>query len=104
VFGDASTQDVDEITEQWERIKSAEKARDSVLDGIARSQPALALAAKILSRAARAGLPVVLPEGDDLGGRLLRLSWDAVERGEDAEAALRRAALALADQVRAAER
>ncbi|MEN3306617.1 MAG: hypothetical protein V7603_2819 [Micromonosporaceae bacterium] len=104
VFGDASTQDVDEITEQWERIKSAEKERDSVLDGIARSQPALALAAKILSRAARAGLPVVLPDGNDLGGRLLRLSWDAVEHGEDAEAALRRAALALADQVRAAER
>ena len=36
----------------WERIKRAEKARDSVLDGIALSQPALALAAKILDRAA----------------------------------------------------
>jgi XTP/dITP diphosphohydrolase len=104
VFGDAPAQSVDEITEQWEQIKSAEKARDSVLDGIARSQPSLALATKILSQAARAGLPVVLPEEDDLGGRLLRLTRDAVQRGEDAEAALRRAALALADQVRAAER
>jgi XTP/dITP diphosphohydrolase len=104
VFGDAPTQDVDEIVEQWERIKKAEKARESVLDGIARSQPALALAGKLLSRATRAGIPAAPPAGDGLGERLLRLAWEALERGEDAEAALRRAVLALADQIRAAER
>jgi XTP/dITP diphosphohydrolase len=103
VFGDATTQDVDEITEQWERIKKAEKVRDSVLDGIAQSQPALSLIAKVLSRAARAGLAVIPPEGEDLGARLLRLAWPALERGEDVEAALRRAALALAAQVRSLE-
>jgi XTP/dITP diphosphohydrolase len=103
VFGDAPTQDVDEITEQWERIKRSEKARASILDGVALSQPALSLAAKVLSRAARAGVPVTPPEGDDVGARLLRLAWDALERGEDVEAALRRAALELAAQVRSLE-
>ncbi len=101
VFGDAPTQDVDEIIEQWERIKKAEKARESVLDGIAWSQPALALTAKILSRAGRAGVPVPLPTGDDLGERLVRLVADG---GADAEGALRRAVLALAAEIRAAER
>jgi XTP/dITP diphosphohydrolase len=101
VFGDADVQDVDAIVEQWEEIKKAEKARDSVLDGIALSQPALALAAKILERAARAGISVPLPAGDGLGERLLRA---VAEGGDDPEGALRRAALAYAEAVRAAER
>jgi XTP/dITP diphosphohydrolase len=101
VFGGAALTDLAEIEAQWERIKKAEKARDSVLDGIAWSQPALALVAKILSRARRAGLEVALPAGDELGERLLRL---VAETGEaDAEAALRRAALAYRDAVREAE-
>src|SRR3989440_7964057 len=101
VFADAAVHDVDEIVEQWEEIKKAEKARDSVLDGIAQSQPALALAAKILARARRAGLSVPLPAGAGLGERLLRA---VAEGGDDAEGALRRAALAYAEEVRAAER
>jgi XTP/dITP diphosphohydrolase len=101
VFGDASVQDVDEILEQWERIKKAEKARDSALDGIAWSQPALALAEKVLSRARRAGLSVPLPAGDEPGAALLRA---VAEGGDDAEGALRRAVLAYAEGVRAAER
>jgi NTP pyrophosphatase (non-canonical NTP hydrolase) len=101
VFADADVHDVDEITEQWERIKAAEKSRDSVLDGIAWAQPALALAAKVLSRARRAGLDVPLPDGDGLGETLLRA---AAAGGEEAEGALRRAVLAYAERVRAAER
>ncbi|HKT04444.1 MAG TPA: MazG family protein [Rugosimonospora sp.] len=103
VFGGEPLADLDEITEQWERIKKAEKARGSALDGIALSQPALALAAKILSRAARAGIPVALPGGDDLGARLLRLVADAGQRGENPEAALRQAALTLATRIRTTE-
>jgi XTP/dITP diphosphohydrolase len=102
VFGAAAVTDLDEITDQWERIKKAEKARGSALDGIARSQPALALAAKILSRTRRAGLDVDLPAGDGLGERLLRLVAEAAH--EDAEAALRRTATRYADAVREAER
>jgi len=101
VFGDTAVHSIDEITENWERIKKAEKARGSVLDGIALGQPALSLAAKILSRARRAGIEIDLPAGDDLGAELLALVARA--QGEDPEGALRRAALALADAVRRTE-
>jgi XTP/dITP diphosphohydrolase len=102
VFAGTAVADVDEIIDNWERIKRAEKARDSVLDGIAWSQPALSLAAKVLSRLDRAGLTVGLPS-DGLGGELLATVARATSEGLDAEAALRSAVLALADRVRAAE-
>jgi XTP/dITP diphosphohydrolase len=104
VFAGAAVADVDEIVANWEQIKQAEKARESVVDGIAVAQPALALAAKIMQRAERAGIAVPLPQAeDDLGTALLAIVADARSRGLDAEAALRRAALSYADSVRAAE-
>ncbi|GAA2621203.1 nucleoside triphosphate pyrophosphohydrolase [Paractinoplanes durhamensis] len=103
VFAGAEVADIEEITANWERIKKAEKSRDSVLDGIAFSQPALSLAAKILQRAERAGLGVPLPAGDDLGPALLRVVAEARAAGVDAEAELRRATLTYADEVRSAE-
>jgi XTP/dITP diphosphohydrolase len=109
VFAGAAVADVGEVIDNWDRIKRAEKARDSVMDGIALAQPALALAAKVLSRARRAGAaapvagaPVVADEAE-LGAALLRLVAAAEAAGLDAEAALRRAALDHADAVRAAE-
>ena len=39
VFAGEAVDGIDEIVANWERIKKAEKARDSVLDGIALSQP-----------------------------------------------------------------
>ncbi|MER5700797.1 nucleoside triphosphate pyrophosphohydrolase [Micromonospora sp. NPDC002296] len=111
VFAGDRAVTLDEITANWERIKREEKARDSVLDGIAPSLPALALAGKILERAARAGLTVPPPPADSqvdpeaqLGASLLATAAAAREAGLDSEAALRRAALAYADAVRAAER
>ncbi|MBM2623514.1 MazG family protein [Actinoplanes sp. LDG1-06] len=104
VFAGVEVADIEEITRNWDQIKKAEKTRDSVLDGIALSQPALALAAKILQRTDRAGLDVRVPEGSDLGERLLRTVAEARVAGEDAEQALRRAALNYAETVRAAER
>ena len=110
VFGDERVADIDEIMANWERIKQEEKARGSALDGIASSQPALALAEKILSKARRANLPVELPsppslieDADDLGAALFDLVARAYELDLDAEAALRRAALAQAEAIRAAE-
>jgi XTP/dITP diphosphohydrolase len=103
VFAGQSVADVEEITANWERIKQAEKSRESVLEGIALSQPALSLAAKILHRAERAGLGVPVPVASDLGGTLLELVARARTDGLDPEAALRRAALEFADRVRAAE-
>jgi XTP/dITP diphosphohydrolase len=109
VFADTSVGSIEEIITNWEQIKRAEKARDSVLDGIALAQPALSLAAKILQRAARAGLdvpppvPTTLDDEAQLGARLLAVVVQARADGLDAEAALRRAALAYADAVRAVE-
>jgi XTP/dITP diphosphohydrolase len=103
VFAGELVGGVEEITENWERIKKAEKSRYSSLSGIALSQPALALATKIRQRAERAGLDVPLPSGSDLGSELLRLVDRARAEGLDAEAALRRAALEFAEAVRAAE-
>lgn len=103
VFAGAEVADIEEITDNWERIKKAEKSRDSVLDGIALSQPALALAAKILQRVERAGLDVPLPAGDDLGAALLRVVAEARAAGADAEGALREATLGYAENVRSAE-
>ncbi|MEU4639053.1 nucleoside triphosphate pyrophosphohydrolase [Micromonospora sp. NPDC023814] len=111
VFAEGEAGTLEEIEASWERIKRAEKARDSVLDGIALSQPALALAAKILDRAGRVGLAVPPPLAESqvdpearLGAGLLATVAAAREAGLDAEAALRRAALAYADAVRTAER
>jgi len=104
VFAGAEVADLEEITDNWERIKKAEKSRDSVLDGIALSQPALALAAQILQRVERAGLDVPLPTSDDLGPALLRLVAEARAAGADPEAEVRRATLEYAETVRSAER
>jgi XTP/dITP diphosphohydrolase len=103
VFAGAEVTGIDEITDNWERIKKAEKSRASVLDGIALSQPALSLAAKILQRVERAGLDVPLPAGDELGPALLRLVAEARAVGADAEAEVRRATLDYAARVRSAE-
>ncbi len=55
VFAGTEVGSVDEIIDNWEQIKKAEKSRDSVLDGVALAQPALALAAKFLQRARARG-------------------------------------------------
>ncbi|MFD0785640.1 MazG family protein, partial [Micromonospora azadirachtae] len=58
VFAGVEAETLEEITANWDRIKRAEKPNVSVLDGVALSQPALALAAKVLERADRFGLAV----------------------------------------------
>src|SRR4051794_5711249 len=78
----------EEINEAWEAIKATEKQRDSVVDGIPPTLPALLYADKVLDRLTRAGAPAA-PTGDDLGDRLLALVAEARESGVDAEQALR---------------
>jgi XTP/dITP diphosphohydrolase len=101
---------LDEITENWERIKQEEKARTSTIQGIALAQPALSLAAKLLSRAERAGTAVhptvpssTVDSPEDLGPALFSLVIQARALGLDPETELRRTALAYADVIRAAE-
>jgi XTP/dITP diphosphohydrolase len=101
VFAGADAGTADELNETWERQKVDEKGRTSAVDGVPLNQPALALAAKLVSRARRAGLDVPAPSGDDIGARLMALVADAVASDVDPESALRRVARELrADLVR----
>jgi XTP/dITP diphosphohydrolase len=104
----AGTERIDTAERQehrWEELKRSEKQRASCVDGVPLGQPAVALAAKLVSRTARAGLPAdLLPDGPGLGERLFADAARAKLAGDDPEAALRTAARRFADDVRAAER
>ncbi|MDI9954144.1 MazG family protein [Rhodococcus sp. IEGM 1305] len=86
--------DIAEQERAWEIRKAAEKARSSCLDGVAMSQPAASLAAKVIARASKAGLPPELVPVE-------------IESGLVAEAEagtrLRAAAQAFVTRIRAAE-
>jgi XTP/dITP diphosphohydrolase len=104
VFADVNAPTAEHVEANWEVLKAAEKGRESAVDGVPTGLPALALAAKLMSRAAKAGVPVSAdPDDSSFGGRLLRLVAEAQAAGADAEAELRAAARRYADAVRAAE-
>ena len=88
--------DLDTQIREWEELKAAEKNRDSVFDGIALSQPALALTQKILERLDGAAFPA-----DRIDPGILTVTVTA--GGDSAEAVARSRALAFMDRVRAAE-
>jgi XTP/dITP diphosphohydrolase len=97
VFGPGGSERLtpDEVNDEWERRKSAEKAsRTSVLDGLPPGLPALLLADKALDRLQRAGATAPagtqdVHDSDDLGDRLLALVVEARADGVDPEQALR---------------
>ncbi|MFG2554208.1 nucleoside triphosphate pyrophosphohydrolase [Streptomyces sp. NPDC048581] len=103
VFGDETATTPEEVKEHWLRTKAVEKQRASVTEGIPLGQPGLALAAKLASRVRTAGLEVPLPSGEGVGYELLTMAVRAEAAGVDPEAALRVAARAYRDAVRAAE-
>jgi len=131
VFGDVTVSGADEVKRNWDAIKAEEKrakaqrradagaepAAPSVLDGVPFAQPALALAAQLQRRAARAGVPEELARldgdpgageparsGEDIGRELFRIVARAREAGRDPEMELRAAARRYRDLVRAWER
>lgn len=103
----------EEVLVHWNAAKAAEKrTRRSVLDGIPRGMPALALAQKIVGRAAGAGVvpagteaaAAVAPTSEaELGDALLGLVEVARAEGWDAERALRERLRAVEAEVRQAE-
>ena len=128
VFGSVTVADAEEVKRNWDAIKKQERAERAVvpgadpaftsaLDGVPFGQPALALAAQLHRRAARAGAPESLTElaADDdarvvtesvseLGAELFRLVALAGRAGLDPEHELRMAARRYRDRVRAWER
>ncbi len=103
VFGDEKAETPEDVKAHWLRTKAIEKQRESVTDGVPLGQPGLALAAKLASRVRTAGLDVPLPQGEGLGYELLALAVRAEAAGTDPEAALRAAARAYRDAIRAVE-
>ena len=112
VFSDGAAQSTAEVIHNWEAIKRLEKGRTSALDGIAMSQPALALIEKLLYRASKFDVDVVVPEVVDLekpadesavGQALLTVIAWAHANGIDAESALRKEAMRLSQQIVAIE-
>jgi len=96
VFGDVKVDGAADVNENWERLKAAEKARASIVEGVPMGQPALALAAKLVSRAQRAGTDAPVA-GDGFGPRLLSVVREAVAAGVDPELALRETSRAYRD-------
>jgi XTP/dITP diphosphohydrolase len=103
VFADAERGDAAALNETWERQKIVEKGRTSATDGVPLAQPALALTAKLVSRARRADLSVEPQAPDEIGARLFVVVQDAVAAGIDPETALRRTAASYRDAIIAAE-
>ncbi|MFE3995853.1 nucleoside triphosphate pyrophosphohydrolase [Streptomyces goshikiensis] len=103
VFGDAEALTPEDVGAHWQRTKAVEKQRESVTDGIPLGQPGLALVAKLAGRARAGELAVELPRGEGIGYELLELAARAEAAGVDPEAALRAAARAYRDAIRAAE-
>lgn len=97
VFENLEVSGTDEIIENWEAIKAREKGRTSPVDGIAMSQPALPLVAKILYRADKFGVEVdvddypttVKATEESVGAALASVIAWAQENGIDPENALR---------------
>lgn len=129
VFGptdpDGSTETtMEQLAVSWEAAKRTEKDRGSVMDGIAAGLPALALAEKVLKKAASVGveptdaasaagalgdLLVALDDPDAvddavLGRVAVELAGIARRAGVDLEMVTRAAAITVADRVRAVER
>ena len=125
VFADVTVSGAEEVKRNWDEIKREEKrarasrrgdaagrqAAPSVLDGVPFGQPALALAAQLQRRAARAEIPEELAEldgrssteGEEIGQELFRLVARARAAGLDPELELRAAARRYRDLVRSWE-
>ena len=108
VFGDVVAETADDVVAIWDDLKAVEKpARTSVLDGIPRSMPALALAHKLVGRARKVGAPVVESAApateEELGAQLLAIVSAAAANGLDSERALRGALRGLEHDIREAE-
>jgi XTP/dITP diphosphohydrolase len=95
VFADTEVSGPAAVAANWDEIKKAEKGRTSPVEGIPLNLPALALAAKLLSRSRRGGVEVEIPS-EGIGGQLFALVADAAAQGVDAELELRAAALRFA--------
>ena len=110
VFGDVKAESSEEVLQNWELLKAAEKSRTSATDGVALSQPALPLITKLIYRAEKNGikldLPVDLPTAHTnndvpaeiaIGDALVAAVVAAIKQGIEPEDLLRARAREISD-------
>ena len=104
VFGDGTANTPKLVEGAWERLKARERPnRESVLDGVPKTLPALARAQSILGRAERNGFARESSGSTELGERLLNLVQEARDADLAAEDALRDALDAFEQGIRQQE-
>ena len=124
VFGDGEKlSDAEEVVDRWEALKRAESGRTSIIASLPVAMPALAYAASVQRRAAKAGLPwpekpadasegpaFSKREGESdaeaearAGEMLMRVAMDVRQSGIDPEIALRAVAMKFRERVLRAE-
>ena len=108
VFAGVEVRDSQEVLENWEEIKKKEKGRTSPLDGVAMSQPALPLVEKLLYRAEKYNVEITTSDRVSIAGiadegavgqALLAVIGWANANGIDAEAALRKEAMRISQEI-----
>ena len=109
VFSDVKVSGSAEVLENWEAQKAAEKGRTSAVEGVPLSQPALALATKLIYRAQKYGHkiaiehPIKLADNtneEELGQVLIGILDQALALNLDPESALRSAIKAYISEIK----
>ncbi|KGA20191.1 hypothetical protein GM50_2940 [freshwater metagenome] len=116
VFEGLEVDDMDEVIENWEAIKAKEKGRTSSLDGIAMAQPALALVEKLIYRAEKYKVELLMtdiatatqaveqsPSEATIGEALASIIAWAHQHNIDPESALRGQAREMIEKIRQSE-
>jgi XTP/dITP diphosphohydrolase len=97
----------EDVMKSWDNHKKKEKPeRESVLDGVPLTMPALALANKVIGKAEKLGVlekgksPIKVETDEELGALLLAIVSAARVNGIDPEMALRKATTDLMSDIR----
>ena len=112
VFGEVQVETSDEVLQNWEKLKAAEKNRSSATDGVALAQPALSLITKLIYRAEKNGIKLDLPTADlnnvvsgevAIGDALVAAVVAAIQQGIEPEDLLRSRAREIAAEIKRIE-
>ena len=112
VFSDVQAETSDEVLQNWEKLKAAEKNRSSATDGVALAQPALPLITKLIYRAEKNGIHLDLPTADmnnevpaevAIGDALVAAVVAAIKQGIEPEDLLRTRAREIAEEIKRIE-
>jgi len=112
VFGNDAVESSADVLANWEKLKAAEKNRNSATDGVALSQPALPLITKLIYRAEKNGIDLDLPTTDmnndvpadiAIGDALVAAVVAAIKHGIEPEDLLRSRAREISAEIKRIE-